>query len=247
MKDKIAHALRWFPIRINKGISKGNFLFGDFFYNRRSSKLTEEEEFFMSLDLENKTILEVGAFIGIYTLFFSKVAKKVIAIEPNPISFRFLKLNMLINRRKNVIPLNIGIGSSEEILDFYVSYTSPARSTFVDRKKRLEKLGIYKKVKIPVSSVDSLMEKLNERQLDFVKIDVEGFEYDVLQGMKRTLIKFKPIIYLEIHGLDEQEAKRNFKLVESFASKFNYTMQSVGKPRISLTGGYVLKPNRNDL
>jgi hypothetical protein len=63
------------PIKIKKGISANKLLYGNLFYNRRPEELYEEELFYKNIDLKDKIIIEAGAHIGIYTMFFFKTSR----------------------------------------------------------------------------------------------------------------------------------------------------------------------------
>jgi FkbM family methyltransferase len=179
--------------------------------------LTEEEKFLMNLDFKGKTVFDVGGYVGIHTIFFARAVGKmgkVIAFEPNPKNYEELLYNVSLNGFDNVTTLKIGLGRSDELVDLVVDPLYPTRGTVEEsRKKRmLGKRGV-RTIKVEVASLDSLMKKMNLPQPDFVKVDAEGFEMDVLYGMVETINNFNPDLFIEIHG----EIPRS--IIELLASK----------------------------
>ena len=99
-KNEIAfHLSRFIPIQIKNGLSSGIRLYGNLFYNRRSKELYDEEIFYKNLYLKDKVIIEAGAYIGIYTMFFATKINHgtILAFEPNPVSFYFLNKNLRLH------------------------------------------------------------------------------------------------------------------------------------------------------
>lgn len=142
---------------------------------------------------QDSTILDIGANIGIHTLSFSIMAKNglVIACEPQPKTFRTLEKNIFQNDTKNVIPLNIAIARSAEIAEFYVM-SDDAYSSLIDTGRKT----LNEKIKVLCTSVDALV---GETKVDFVKIDVEGLELNVLRSMSGLIQRHHPVIFCEIY------------------------------------------------
>lgn len=141
---------------------------------------------------EKPTILDIGANIGNHSVFFATIgnAKKVIAFEPIPETFRMLSNNIKINGLNDVITAyNVGVGSSccDGEIDFMSSDNIGGTSIKILTKKHKYALNIV--------SLDQF--KLNLKKIDFIKIDVEGFEIEVLKGMLNIIKKYKPIIFIE--------------------------------------------------
>jgi hypothetical protein len=110
----------------------------------------------------------------------------------------------------------MGVGNLNTTLDFYETADN-AYGGFTDTKRN----EVKNVTKVQVVRLDDLIEKLEVKQVDFVKIDVEGFESEVLDGMKRTIEKYKPIIFCEIHG--ENKANPDPAATLSFMADLGYT------------------------
>ena len=121
------------------------------------------------------TFVDIGANIGALTLFAaSKVGHsgEVVAIEAHPRTAKYLAENIAMNPWRNIKPLNFAIGDSEGTVHF--------SSRRADDMNSISDTGI----KIPMRKLDDLGPFGHVRLL---KIDVEGFEYQVLCGARKTL------------------------------------------------------------
>lgn len=126
--------------------------------------------------------------------------------------------------RKMDINLNIGISSNNKFLDYYSFHPSPYNTVDADRVKELEKekLFPYKKEKIETKRLSEVLNKYaKDKEIDFMSIDVEGFELDVLQSNDWN--KFKPkIILIEIHNVDFNNLGQN--PIHSYLTKLGYEL-----------------------
>ncbi|VVB99450.1 Uncharacterised protein [uncultured archaeon] len=121
--------------------------------------LTKEEKFLLGLDFRGKTIYDIGGYIGIYTLFFSRAAGengKVVAFEPMPENFGELSFNIGINGIKNATALNLAVGREKSRVKMVVpSYTSRGSlDTGVQEKIRCTCNAM--EIIVEVDSIDSL-------------------------------------------------------------------------------------------
>jgi len=192
-----------------------------------------EEAFLRGLDLEGQTIYDVGAFQGTLTLFFAQQVGgkgRVVSFEPHPANFERLVENVGLNDFSNVLTRNIGVGRSPGELELIgpSSGLSGRASASENIKSEFESQGVDVKVfTIPVNSIDHEIDDSSLPEPDFVKIDVEGLEFDVLEGMKATIAKRKPSLFIEIHGADREDKRANASRVAGFLAEHGYSMQHV--------------------
>ena len=184
--------------------------------------LTKEEKFVMGLNFEGKTVFDIGAYIGIFTLFFARSVGEsgtVVAFEPNPKNFEELRFNVELNGFENVTAIPIGVGNEPKKLGLVVSQTRPSRSTFNENRQKQILNG--RDAEVVDTEVDSLDRQMQLRKLpkpDFVKIDVEGFEMEVLKGMTWIISHYKPKLFIEIHsGVPRKE-------LVNFLVSLNYSL-----------------------
>jgi len=134
-----------------------------------------------------KCVCDVGAHIGLFTLRISKQASnsKIIAIEPNPINFKFLVKNISINGLEDrVHALNVAVGKRKERAVLYLSKVSRGDSSM----KRWHDTGTDGVLIVDVIPLDDVLFKLEMGVCDLIKIDVEGMESEVLEGLQKQYI-----------------------------------------------------------
>jgi FkbM family methyltransferase len=187
-----------------------------------ASKASKDRQFLETMDFRDKTIYDVGAYIGLLTIFFAKKAGtkgKVIAFEPNPESFSKLLINTA--GYSNVTPFNVGLGNKHEKLTLVASAYSRATGTVEATVKRKITMRPYAEWNVQIVPLDTLH---GLPPPHFVKIDVEGFEYKVLEGMKNTILSYKPTMCIEINGVTHAIKRRNVQRILNFLGDFNYKL-----------------------
>lgn len=142
---------------------------------------------------QDSIVLDIGANIGLHSVYFSNLASNglVLAFEPAPQTFALLLKNIGTSR---IIPVNIGLSDITGIVDFYEA-SDDAYSGLKDTKRK----PIKNVRKILVFELDKLFEHQPIRRIDFVKIDVEGYEHNVLLGMQKIIDIYRPVIFCEIY------------------------------------------------
>jgi FkbM family methyltransferase len=186
--------------------------------------LTAEEQFWSSLDLRGMTVYDIGAFHGLLTLFFASQAKTVISFEPNSQNRRRLTDNMTLNGIQNVTVRNVGVGSSRETRKMVVSPLMPGGAS-VDGKaeENLMRAGVGTTAEeVRIVTLDCEIPEANLPVPDFIKIDTEGWEIEVLCGARHTLESHRPTLFLEMHGETLREKKRKVAEIVAFLWDLNY-------------------------
>lgn len=154
-------------------------------------------ENFLNLLQPHFTILDIGANIGMTALDFAKRAKmgKVVCFEPSPSNFERLKENLSLNDFKNIITSNTGIGTVPGQFKLYnVVDSNPGMKRILTDADAEN----FESETIVVDTLESQLEKLNIQQVDAIKIDVEGFEMEVLKSASSILKNFKPVLFIEL-------------------------------------------------
>tara|TARA_R110002020_G_scaffold160008_3_gene344328 strand:- start:12497 stop:13267 length:771 start_codon:yes stop_codon:yes gene_type:complete len=181
----------------------------------------EETKLFNNYVSKGDTVLDIGANIGTHTLWFAnKVGKqgKVIAFEPQRLVFQTLCANMAINSIQNTDCKNLGVGSSQMLID--VPVLDPEVPTNFGG---LSIRGHMQGEKVAVCKIDDI----GLTRCDFIKIDVEGMEPDVLMGGLNTIAKLRPFMYIEI---DRQE---NNPVILEILEELQYSVTSHNPPLYS--------------
>jgi FkbM family methyltransferase len=148
-------------------------------------ELLERVSFLYSF--KNKKVFDIGANIGNHTLYFSKFcqAASVISFEPQQEAFAILEKNIALNECKNVVAYNWAMGSNETMASISFDLASSKGGS---------------RVEVDTESGDIAMKTIDglNLEVDFIKIDVEGFEAEVLKGAQETLKRCSPVLWIEI-------------------------------------------------
>jgi FkbM family methyltransferase len=152
---------------------------------------------------EGDTVVDVGAHIGLYTIIAAKrvgPTGKVIAIEPDPENFKILKKNILLNQLSNVEYLECAAYSTKKKLKLFLPEVERGRTIFntvmEDRVKSYDDF-----IEVESNTLDNILNEKNVQRVNYVKIDVEGAELEVLKGAVNTLSSNKDLtLLIEVHG-----------------------------------------------
>lgn len=130
---------------------------------------------------------DVGANVGKFTQIFLELGAKVICVEPQEVCLK--QLHQSFGDNKNVVIIPKALGEHEGEAEFWISEETPTMSTLcVERKEKLQQEYKWtKKVNVPITTLDNLIAVYGLPK--YCKIDVEGFEPQVLNGLSRP-IKF---------------------------------------------------------
>ncbi|MBI3638558.1 FkbM family methyltransferase [Candidatus Wolfebacteria bacterium] len=212
---------------LNNGLAKGMYINGVMGLMAKFHGIDIGEEFIRKIPIAGKTVYDIGAHIGVYSLFFSKAVGDngiVIAFEPNLDNYTALLKNLEINNISNVIAQKIALGSGIGESKFFVPSSDTKRGSL--NKEFMPKGCNLSILSVPVDSIDNLI-KRGLQAPGFIKIDVEGGEFDVLKGAELTLEKYKPNLLVEIHGLDKKNWIDNARKIFSFLEQKNYRIFGV--------------------
>jgi FkbM family methyltransferase len=145
--------------------------------------------------VRNKIVVDCGANFGNHSLYYSLFAKTVISIEPDIVALEKLEQKLKLNSIKNVICLNCGVGSENLVKTPFYCATGDnlGVSSFIKNFSHQNLTSIN----VSLRTLDSILSELKIIQCDFIKIDVEGFDYEVLQGAHKTISTLAPVIQIE--------------------------------------------------
>jgi len=192
---------------------------------------SENFSFVKSICKPGDTILDIGAHIGIFATITSKIIGskgKIFAFEPTPNTFSVLNQTVRINSLKNVIqPVNQAMGIDTGLATFFISDSEADNGNSLISYKVDRKLN---GVKVFVNTIDNFVAVAKFKKIDFIKIDVEGAEYDTLRGGIEVFKKHRPYFILAIHP--EPIAKKGDKLEDIYdlLLQLNYKICCNNKP-----------------
>lgn len=142
-------------------------------------------------------ILECGANIGYYAMLQARLIGKtghVYAIEPSPKNVAWMKRNIAINGYENIEVTPGAFGAEKGVAPFYVDIRSNL-SSFVKRDDLTE----FEVVDVPMMTIDNFM--ANGNDVDLIRMDVEGYETEILKGGEKTLqtSRAPKYFFIEVH------------------------------------------------
>lgn len=153
-------------------------------------------------------VFDIGSHIGIFSLKASRIVGTngvVYSFEPNPINFVILKRNVMLNKASNVKISNKAVSSQNKILQLYLDPENTGGSSV--------QIKTGKTAQISVSSItlDNIINEKNIQEVNFLKLDVEGHELEILKGANHFLNICKHIA-METH--EKMGGPSNNQLIE---------------------------------
>ena len=145
--------------------------------------------------LENDIIIDVGAHIGLFTLYVSQFCKKgkIFSFEPVIENYKLLLENIHLNKIENVIIVKKAVSGENKKVKIYLSEDQAAHSTYSQGDKFIETESISLKEIIDINSI---------QKCNFLKMDCEGAEYDILKFVPDEYFKNIVKIGMEYHFSD---------------------------------------------
>jgi FkbM family methyltransferase len=182
-------------VRINLGGSFLRYLTGD--------AEPEVQEALAQLIEPGQTVYDVGANIGFFTILCSRLvgpSGKVYAFEPIPENLLTLRRNIALNKLTNVVVVEQALSASTGTAQMFVSPWSAFHSLNVDGASKRENHGPDGgEITVETITLDEFALQQGVLAPDLVKLDVEGAELLVLEGMRETLRTVRPLLLVEIH------------------------------------------------
>jgi FkbM family methyltransferase len=178
---------------LNNFVDRSVFFFG--------AHEREQLEFSKKI-IRNKLVVDCGANVGNHSLFYSRFAKFVISIDANILVLEELKLKIKLNKIKNITSFNFGVGSVNNIVMPFFRATGDnlGVSSFIENFSPQN----LNPINVTLRTLDSILADSKE-PIGYIKIDVEGFDYEVLKGAYKTISIFAPVIQIEYIPRDKSK------------------------------------------
>ncbi|EPJ46557.1 MAG: hypothetical protein OFPII_19440 [Osedax symbiont Rs1] len=155
---------------------------------------------------------DIGAWIGPTVLHAAQLAKNVVCFEPDPTAYRYLRWNIDLNKLKNVTSYSFALAESMSISRMASHRGKPGDSMtsllFDNPGSGVDVLTLQWQQFLALSPI---------KQFDFLKIDIEGGEYQLLPSLKDYLQAHKPVLYLSTHApllAEEQRLEKMQSLID---------------------------------
>ena len=147
---------------------------------------------------EDIYIMDLGANVGWYSFYLGKYGYKVLAFEPDLINYYILRKTYCINKDVNIIIINRGVHLEEKICDYYLHIGNEGNGlVFCDKNVEIQNILRYKG-KVYITKLSNFIPFLSDKNIAFIKIDVEGSEEKAIKGGIDLITKFHvPFIFME--------------------------------------------------
>ncbi|MDR1562637.1 MAG: FkbM family methyltransferase [Dysgonamonadaceae bacterium] len=194
------------------------------------------------------TIIDIGANLGYYSILFAKwtgTAGKVFSVEPIAIYNKIF--NEKAKRYNNIKLYPYALGDEEKKVELVYSSPEGFLSTGlphiynpqVDGNIEKQEFTFEAQMKIPSVLFGDL------ERIDYIKCDVEGFEYIILSNMKEIIRKSKPKVQVEVWGENEENILRLFEELGYLPYKLSRNQLVIQeKDKSSVAGDYIFLPNK---
>ena len=210
-----------FEVDLSEGIDLSLFLFGNFQKHVTNNKL-------ISLP-KDATIIDIGANFGVMSLQFAKIASegKVYAFEPTHYALGKLKRNLELNPEiaKRIEVINSFLSAKSAANADIKAYSSWKVNDEKSNDMHPEHQGAAKSTEgVGAMSLDDFTKSKQLNKLDFIKIDTDGHEYEILQGARETFAKYRPQLIFEIGLYVMTEKNIDFTFYSNYFKDLNYCM-----------------------
>lgn len=172
----------------------------------------------------DSVVIDAGANSGVFSVFAAMHCKngKIFSFEPVKSTYDVLLRNIV--KYPQVTAFNLGLGTEEKTAEIRTSSRSPGINA-VNDSVLAEKNGRFfdGSEKIQITTMDKAVEKQKLNRLDFIKIDTEGYESQILEGARATIKQFKPVIAMSAYHRenDQVELPKLLKSIEpAYVCKF---------------------------
>ncbi|MEO6220331.1 MAG: FkbM family methyltransferase [Ginsengibacter sp.] len=168
-------------------------------------------------------VIDIGANIGATTLNLAKTVGstgKVFSFEPGPYNCQKASENISLNKLSNIKLINQGLGHEKTTAFLY--NVNPNNRGMQRLLKDNGKSVSYEKTEVEIDTLDNSMKKFNIPAPSFIKIDVEGYELNVLKGAIETITKYLPALFVELDDNNLQEQGSTARELIQFLIKLDY-------------------------
>ncbi len=161
-------------------------------------------------------VLDCGANIGLFTKSVLQMgAKKVYAFEPSPVNVACFRANISDGMASGAVHLvEKGLYNTSGELRFSEFVNDPFANA-------ISETGT---IRIPVVTIDEIVEELNLQAVDFIKMDIEGSEFAALEGAQRTLKRFRPRVSVAVEHTDDFFANANAVIQQMASYGYDYVI-----------------------
>jgi len=166
---------------------------------------------------DNAVVIDIGAHIGIFTVYISKKAGTIFSYEPLPENFGLLQENVFLNSIENKTRLfNCAVAGTKKTMKLYHSKENTGAHSFSGSGNRY--------TEVPCISLQEVFDTNKIQRCEFLKIDAEGAEYEMLYSLPKNYFTRVQRIYLEYHALAPKKSGECSAELKKFLEENGYTV-----------------------
>jgi len=150
-----------------------------------------------------EVVVDIGAHLGFHALLAARAGAEVLAIEPNPRTFDALRRNLALNRREEVRTLQSAVGRFDGVARLYQPGAAAGVSSVL--RDWSDRYGVPPGpgVEVPMARLESIWRSRGGQTIDWLLIDAEGSEADILEGAAEVLERVRHVVVEVEHGPNE--------------------------------------------
>ena len=164
-------------------------------------------------DQEELNLIDLGANIGLFSIYVSPVCEKVFAVEPTPSHFEVMEEIIGVSGKTNIIPHQVAIGLEDGEAEFKLHGRNSTMNSFVNCRVDPH---VGESIKVKTQTLNSFIDSLDVDRVGFVKMDIEGFETEVISepSFEDAMTKIDAL-YVEVHdfAVSSGGLERNFNTI----------------------------------
>ena len=192
-----------------------------------------ELELISKISKKNKIFLvDCGCNYGFYSFYAASLSAQntVIAIEASPATAKDFEKNLILNKFNNIVLKNFAISDVDNTTVIFNESENDWESS-LSHNKFIEK----KKTRIETQKIDTILKhhEINDYSL-LIKLDIEGHELQAIEGAKKIIKKYKPIIIIELSSYIFSINEKGFDYLNNFLKDFNYNIYNMENKLIDL-------------
>ncbi|HTH31509.1 MAG TPA: FkbM family methyltransferase [Lacibacter sp.] len=178
-----------------------------------------------SLLSENSVVIDIGANIGYFSLMAAQKCNKgkIYSFEPATKNFQKLEEHLRLNKIKNVTPFQCAVSNRNEVASFFIS---DSHNSGMSGLKPAENFSGETEM-IHCIRLDDAIETYQFQTINLVKIDTEGSELNVLNGMKQVIKQQQPLLLIEISASNQALYGNDIKDIFNMLSTYGYIAYNV--------------------